>query len=227
MPLFTELLRNLHRVELVRAPARPGGGVRPRPRPRRMEPRPRVGPAPLHRPGDSWSTDSGPGGEGPAKIVAFISRRALKLGIGGSHWSRGTTGPAPPAVPGPPRGGRTGTPGRAAGAESQAVKPVTAFAASPSAPWGALLPTDPPSEGLWAHPRPLCLPLCPPRLHPRLPTSPSWAQSSSGLWAWVGTCPPGFSSSTFSLRRRGGGERGGGRRELERRGQEETGDPAT
>lgn len=145
------------------------------------------------------------------------------MGIGGSHWPKGTTGPASPAAPGPPRGGRTGTPGPAAGAEqSQAVKPVAAFAPSPSAPRGALLPTDPPSEVLWGHPRPLCLPLCPPRLHPWLPTSPLWAQSSEGLWVWAGTCSPDFSSSTSGLLRRGREERGGGRRELEWRGQEET-----
>lgn len=150
----------------------------------------------------------------------------LEAGGRWSHWPRGTTGPAPPAAPGPPRGGRTGTPGRAAGAQSQAVKPVAAFAPSPSAPRGALLPTDPPSEGLWGHPRPLCLPLCPSRLHPWLPTSSLWALSPEGLWVWVGTCPPDFSSSTFSLQRRVRGERRG-RRELEWRGQEETRDPVS
>lgn len=48
-PLFTELLRNLHSGELVRASPHPGpgGGVRTRPHPQRVKPRPLAAAPPL------------------------------------------------------------------------------------------------------------------------------------------------------------------------------------
>lgn len=62
--------------------------------------------------------------------------------------------------------------GRACQSRESGCRTAAAFARSPSAPGGALLPTNPLSEGLWGHPRPSCLPLCPPGLHPGLLTSP-------------------------------------------------------
>lgn len=108
---------------------------------------------------------------------------------------------------------RPGTRGEPTGAGSQAGRPAAAFVLSPSPPGGALLPTNPLSEEFLGHPRPLCLPLCPPRLHPGLPTSPVSAWSSGVLWVF-----PDFSSSACSLRRKGRGERR--RRERSRRGRE-------
>lgn len=62
--------------------------------------------------------------------------------------------------------------GRACQSRESGCRPTAAFARSPSAPGGALLPTNSLSEGLWGHPRPSCLPLCPPGFHPGLSTSP-------------------------------------------------------
>lgn len=96
----------------------------------------------------------------------------VRWGPGGSYWPCGASGPAPPAAPGHPRGGCPGAWGGPARAGSQAARPAAAFGRSPSAPGGALLPTNPFSEGFWGHPRSSCLPLCPPGLHPGLLTSP-------------------------------------------------------
>ena len=72
----------------------------------------------------------------------------------------------------------------------------------PRPPRGRPAPAHPPLRGAPGTSRPLCL--GPSGLHPGLSTSP--ARSSGVVWFWAGTCPPSFSSSAFSLRRRGRGE---------------------
>lgn len=166
---------------------------------------PAEGVSPTPRPHPQWLLERrlSPGDEGRIEIIAFISCWALKLG---EHRARPTG-----------LGRRqcqlhrrlqvlltAGAQELGTGLPEQGVRLPCSVTVTP---WDALVSPDPLSEGLWRQTCPLCLPPCPPRFRPGLPTSPSLVGSPEALWVWAGPCPPNFSSSAFSLRRRRRGER--------------------